>query len=117
MMTVELAELSLRLDDFIEKAQSGKLVVIRRDGKAIAELRPPAKPWAVGDDDEEFEVLPIDSSVSDIEELQSSEPRPFGLDAGKFEVTDAFFEPLPEDLLRAFNGEDDDPNLEPRESE
>ncbi|HEY3739171.1 MAG TPA: hypothetical protein VGL53_04965 [Bryobacteraceae bacterium] len=30
------------------------------------------------------------------------EPRPIGLAAGDFEVTDAFFEPLPEEMLAAF---------------
>ncbi len=111
-MTVELAELSLHLDDFLQKAQAGELVVIRHDGKAIAELHPPAKPRSMADDDDEFAVLPIDSSVSDIHELQSPEPRLFGLCKGEFEVTDAFFEPLPDDLLRAFNGENEDPYLD-----
>ena len=33
-----------------------------------------------------------------------SEPRPIGLAAGTVEVRPEFFEPLPEDLLRAFEG-------------
>jgi len=31
-------------------------------------------------------------------------PRPFGLCAGDFHVTEAFDEPLPEELLKAFEG-------------
>lgn len=32
--------------------------------------------------------------------------RPIGLAKGEFEVTSDFFEPLPEEMLAAFNGED-----------
>jgi hypothetical protein len=31
-------------------------------------------------------------------------PRPYGLAKGKFHVPDAFFEPLPDELLDAFEG-------------
>lgn len=33
--------------------------------------------------------------------------RPFGLDAGKFVVPDDYNDPLPEDLLRLFEGEEE----------
>lgn len=36
-----------------------------------------------------------------------SEPRPVGLGKGLVEIPDSFFEPLPEDLLRLFEGKDD----------
>ena len=36
---------------------------------------------------------------------RSNEPRPFGLGRGLAEVTDAFFEPLPDDVLDGFEGE------------
>ncbi|HEV7404126.1 MAG TPA: hypothetical protein VGO11_14395 [Chthoniobacteraceae bacterium] len=85
-MTVELSELSLHLGDFIKKAEAGEHVVIRDGGKNVAELHPPAK----------------------------GELRPFGIDKGKFEVTDAFFEPLPDEMLRAYYGDDEDDNLAPR---
>lgn len=77
-MTVELSELSLNLGEFIKKAEAGEHVMIRNGGKNVAELRPPGK----------------------------GELRPFGIDKGKFEVTDAFFEPLPDEMLRAYNGDD-----------
>ena len=32
--------------------------------------------------------------------------RPIGLAKGEFEVTSEFFEPMPEEMLAAFNGED-----------
>lgn len=85
-MTVELSELSLHLGDFIKKAQSGEHVVIREGGRDVAELHPPAQ-------------RPL---------------RPFGIDKGKFEVTDAFFEPLPDEMLRAYHGDDPDENLAPK---
>jgi hypothetical protein len=34
-----------------------------------------------------------------------NEPRPLGLEAGRFTVGDAFDEPLPDDLLDAFSGQ------------
>ena len=37
-------------------------------------------------------------------EKRRTQPRKLGLAKGQFEVTDAFFEPLPEDLLAAFEG-------------
>jgi antitoxin (DNA-binding transcriptional repressor) of toxin-antitoxin stability system len=33
-------------------------------------------------------------------------PRPIGLEAGKFTVPPSFFEPLPDDLLDAFEGKE-----------
>ncbi|RYD82306.1 MAG: type II toxin-antitoxin system Phd/YefM family antitoxin [Verrucomicrobiaceae bacterium] len=77
MMTVELSELSLHLGDFIERVKAGETVVIRDADRTIAELRPAEK----------------------------KELRPFGLCKGEFIVPDSFFDPLPEDLVKAFNGE------------
>ena len=34
-----------------------------------------------------------------------NEPRPFGLGRGLVDVTDAFFEPLPDDVFEGFEGE------------
>lgn len=36
----------------------------------------------------------------------SKKPRPIGLAKGLFAVPDTFFEPLPDDLMRAFEGHD-----------
>ena len=77
MMTVELSELSLHLGDFIERVKAGETVVIRDADRTIAELRPAEK----------------------------KELRPFGLCKGEFTVPDSFFDPLPEDMVKAFNGE------------
>jgi antitoxin (DNA-binding transcriptional repressor) of toxin-antitoxin stability system len=54
--------------------------VVCRDGVPIAEVRP---------------VRP-----------RRSKPRELGFAKGQFEVTDAFFEPLPDGILDAFEGRD-----------
>ena len=40
----------------------------------------------------------------------AQQPRPTGLGKGLVEVPDSFFEPLPEDLLRLFEGKGDLPD-------
>ena len=60
----------------------GETIIVCRRNLPIAELRPIARP--------------------------RTEPRPIGIDRG-LTVPDSFFEPLPLDLLKAFEGK-----LEPR---
>jgi len=38
--------------------------------------------------------------------LQRKDHRPLGLAKGEFEVTPAFFEPLPDEILASFKGDD-----------
>ena len=48
----------------------------------------------------------------------AEEPRPTGLGKGLAEIPDSFFDPLPEDLLRLFEGKDPEGSLQmstPRE--
>jgi hypothetical protein len=40
-------------------------------------------------------------------------PRRFGIDQGKIEIPPEFFEPLPDDILRYFTGENTDEGLAP----
>jgi prevent-host-death family protein len=61
---------------YLELVEKGEVIVICRRNQPVAELRA---------------VQPL-----------RVEPRPIGLAAGDFEVTDAFFDPLPDDLLAAF---------------
>ncbi|HEX8296253.1 MAG TPA: hypothetical protein VF593_08125 [Chthoniobacteraceae bacterium] len=79
MKTVDITTLSLHLGDYLDLVRAGETVVIADREKPIAELRP--------------------SATGELE------PRPFGLCKGEFVVPDSFFDPLPEDLIRAFNGE------------
>ena len=77
MIRVNIAEAKTRLSRYLEAVEGGETVVVCRRNVPIAEIRPVAKP--------------------------RTEPRPVGIDRG-MEVPPAFFEPLPEDLLDAFEG-------------
>lgn len=80
MIRVNVQEAITHLSRYLSAAKNGQVVLLCRHNKPIAELRPiPAAP-------EPFKV-----------------PR-FGLWDG-FGVTESFFEPLPDDLFQAFNGE------------
>ena len=63
---------------WIRKAREGETVLITEEDVPVAEMRPVEK--------------------------RRTGPRPFGLAAGKVVVPDSFFDPLPDDLLDAFDG-------------
>ena len=77
MFRVNIAEAKTHLSRYLEVVEGGETVVVCRRNVPIAEIRPVAKP--------------------------RSEPRPVGIDRG-MKVPPAFFDPLPEDLLDAFDG-------------
>lgn len=80
MIRVNIQEAKTHLSRYLCAAENGQVVVLCRHNKPVAELRPlPAAPDSPGI------------------------PR-FGLWYG-FGVPDRFFEPLPEDLVKAFGGE------------
>ena len=62
----------------LDRVQAGERLIVSREGRPVAELRPLVSP--------------------------APEPRPFGLAAGAFTVPADFDAPLPDDLLRAFEG-------------
>lgn len=76
MTNVNLAQLTQDPTSLLDRVEAGESIVVMRDGRAVAELRPIAM-------------------------LQSA-PRPFGLAAGSFTVPDDFDAPLPEEILREF---------------
>lgn len=78
MGTVSLKDLQRDPDALLDRVESGEHLVVVRGGRAVAELRPVA--------------------------TTQPGPRPFGLCAGAFKVPDDFDAPLPEDILRAFEG-------------
>ncbi len=78
MIRVNIHEAKTHLSRYLAKVEQGELVVICRRNVPIAELRPVAKP--------------------------RRRPGSFGLWKGQFEVPDEFFDPLPEELLAAFEG-------------
>jgi antitoxin (DNA-binding transcriptional repressor) of toxin-antitoxin stability system len=76
-MNATLDELEKRPADYLERVLGGETVVVFRDDRAVAEIRP---------------LTP------------ATGPRPLGLAAGEFVVPDDFDDPLPDDLLDAFEG-------------
>jgi len=80
MVTVNIHEAKTHLSKYLEMIEQGERVVICRRNAPVAELkRVPAR---------------------------RTEPRPIGLAEGKVRVPDSFFDPLPDELLAAFSGEE-----------
>ena len=84
MITATMFEAKTKLSELVRKAQEGETVIITsgREKKPVARIEP-------------FEAAP--------------KKRRLGLLYNpNFELTDAFWEPLPEEELRLWNGEGDD---------
>jgi antitoxin (DNA-binding transcriptional repressor) of toxin-antitoxin stability system len=77
MLNVTVEEIQCDPLKYLQQVEAGETLVIIRFDKPIAELKP------------------ITSS---------KQLRPFGLCAGEFTVPDDFDDPLPENLLNAFEG-------------
>lgn len=95
MTTVSVYDARASFSRLIERALGGEDIVITRKGKPTVRLVPVAE--------------------------EAPRRRQFGQLAGEFECPpdSAFFDPLPDDILAAFHGEDeggtDDPLATPRE--
>ncbi|ODU00803.1 MAG: prevent-host-death protein [Planctomycetes bacterium SCN 63-9] len=76
MSMISLQDLERDLAGLFERVEAGERLVIAREGRPIAELRP------------------LGSAVR--------KQRPFGLAVGAFTVPGDFDAPLPDDILRAF---------------
>ena len=77
MNRINIAEAKARLSHYLDKVGKGETVLICRRNVPIAELRPIPAPLR--------------------------QPRPVGIDRG-MTIPDSFFDPLPDDLLDAFEG-------------
>jgi antitoxin (DNA-binding transcriptional repressor) of toxin-antitoxin stability system len=78
MITLNLNQAKTHLSECIAQAEAGETVVICKRNKPVAEIRAIPKP--------------------------QQQPRPFGLLKGQFSVPDSFFEPLPDEIIAAFEG-------------
>jgi prevent-host-death family protein len=78
MIVVNVFEAKAKLSEFLEIAAKGERVLICKRNRPIAELR------AV--------------------EAARTEPRPLGLGRGRVTLDDAFFAPLPDEILDGFEG-------------
>ncbi|HEX3554874.1 MAG TPA: type II toxin-antitoxin system prevent-host-death family antitoxin [Thermoanaerobaculia bacterium] len=78
MSTISLQELQRDPGALLDRVEAGEHLVVVRRGRPVAELRP----------------VPANQL----------NPRPFGLCAGAFTVPGDFDAPLPEEILRGFEG-------------
>lgn len=78
MSPITLQELTQNPEALLDRVEAGESLVVVRGGRPVAELRP---------------VAPSHPT-----------PRPFGLAAGAFAVPDDFDAPLPDEILRGFEG-------------
>ena len=78
MKKVNIYEAKTRLSQLVNEAASGQDVIIARAGRPVARLTQVAPP---------------------------KRKRPLGLLDGRFRIPDDFNRPLPEDVLRAFQGD------------
>jgi antitoxin (DNA-binding transcriptional repressor) of toxin-antitoxin stability system len=80
MLKLNIHEAKTHLSRYLDELAKGEIIILCKRNIPIAEIRP---------------IHP-----------QRKDRRPLGLAKGEFEVTPAFFEPLPDDILAAFDGDD-----------
>ena len=78
MKKVNVQDAKTHLSRYLERVERGETIVICRRNEPIAEIKPVGR--------------------------ARTKPRPLGLAKGTFRIPRSFFEPLPEDLVRAFEG-------------
>ena len=78
MIKVNIHEAKVHLSRYLQRVEEGEVVVICRRNVPVAEVRPI--------------------------QARRVQPRPVGLARDRFSVPQSFFEPLPDDLLAAFEG-------------
>lgn len=78
MLKLNIHEAKTHLSRYLARLQAGETILLCRRNVPIAEIRP------IGQ--------------------RPQGARPIGLGQGVFQVPESFFEPLPEDELRAFEG-------------
>ncbi len=78
MIRVNLTEVRAHLSRYLKRVEQGETVILCRRNVPVAEIR----------------ALP----------RRALQPRPVGIDRG-MTIPAAFFEPLPDDLLAAFEGD------------
>jgi prevent-host-death family protein len=87
MLNINIHEAKAKLSEYLAAVEAGETVQICRRNVPVAQIVP----------------LP----------RARKEPRPVGLACdANYEIPESFFEPLPDELLKAFNGELPDPLLD-----
>jgi antitoxin (DNA-binding transcriptional repressor) of toxin-antitoxin stability system len=78
MTTINIDDIQRDPLGYLRRVEGGETLVVLRDQRPVAEIKP----------------------VPDL----ARQPRPFGLCAGQFTVPDDFDSPLPDDILKEFEG-------------
>ena len=78
MTTISIDELQHDLTGYLHRVAAGETLLVVYAGQPLAEIKPAA--------------------------ARRVDPRPFGLCAGEFTTPDAFDAPLPDAILRQFEG-------------
>ena len=87
MLSINIHEAKAKLSEYLAAVEAGETVQICRRNVPVAEIVPLRQPRKT--------------------------PRPIGLACDSdYEIPASFFEPLPDELLKAFNGELPDPFLD-----
>ncbi len=87
MLSINIHEAKAKLSEYLAAVEAGETVQICRRNVPVAEIVPLRQPRKT--------------------------PRPIGLACDRdYEIPASFFEPLPDELLKAFNGELPDPLLD-----
>jgi prevent-host-death family protein len=82
MTRVNVNDAKTHFSRYLDRVEAGETIILCRHNRPIAEMRPLAK-----------------EGVSKV--------RVAGMDKGKFHIPAEFFEPLPPEVLREFNAEED----------
>lgn len=78
MSTISVQEIQRDPSAFLRRVEAGEALLVVRDDRPVAEVKPVPGP--------------------------AGQPRPYGMCAGQFTVPDDFDQPLPEDILKDFEG-------------
>jgi antitoxin (DNA-binding transcriptional repressor) of toxin-antitoxin stability system len=78
MITVKVEDFDQIFQKYLNRLEAGETIILTREGKPIAEIKPASQ--------------------------NPKELRPFGLSAHKFVTPDNFNDPLPAEILDAFEG-------------
>jgi len=78
MGTININEMQRDPLGYLLRVEGGETFVVLRDEQPVAEIKP---------------IIPF-----------LAQPRPFGLCSGQFKVPDDFDQPLPDDIVREFEG-------------
>lgn len=79
MSTITIQELERDPRGILHRVEAGESITVVRGDQPVAEVRPAAS--------------------------KTDEPRPFGLAAGQIKVAADFDEPMPEEILKKFEGQ------------